>query len=245
TIYFKEWDDPRVIDKHTGHAIPNPTQKDMKEKAATGAMHFKIHSGRTSYGLPRIIGNLFSIWGSRASDVINFQTFKNNNIPSMVVTVSNGMLTQDTIDRMEEYVNAHIKRSDNYSKFLILEAETQDEEAQNAGTMKIDIKPMTSQQHTDQLFQIYDNNNSEKIRRSFRLPQIFVGKTENINRAATESSRRLAEEQVFGPEREEMDRQINKLLTHFGIKYHTIKSNSPNVTDDAALTKIISGAEKS
>lgn len=245
TTYFKEWDDPRTIDKNSGLPIERPTQKDMKENAATGAMHFKIQSGRTSYGLPRIIGNLFSIFGSRASDVINFQTFKNNNVPSMVVTVSNGMLTTDTIDRIEEYVNSHIKRSDNWSKFLILEGESQDEEAQNAGAMKIDLKPLTSSQHTDQLFQAYDTNNSEKIRRSFRLPQIFVGKTENINRAATESSRRLAEEQVFGPEREEMDRRINRLLSHFGIKYHVLKSNSPNVTDDAALTKIISGAEKS
>ncbi len=187
TIFFKEWDDPRVINKTDGHVIERPTQKDMKDNAATGVMHFKIQSGRTSYGLPRLIGNLFSIFGSRASDVINFQTFKNNNIPSMVVTVSNGMLTQDTIDRIEEYVNSHIKRSDNWSKFLILEGETQDEESQNAGAMKIDLKPLTSQQHTDQLFQNYDANNSEKIRRSFRLPNIFVGKTENINRACYSS----------------------------------------------------------
>ena len=187
TIYFKEWDDPRVIDKDTGHVIERPTQKDLKERAATGVMQFKIHSGRTSYGLPRFIGNLFSIFGSRASDVINFQTFKNNNVPSMVVTVSNGMLTTDTIDRIEEYVNSHIKRSDNWSKFLILEGESQDEEAQNAGAMKIDLKPLTANQHTDQLFQQYDANNSEKLRRSFRLPQIFVGKTENINRACYSS----------------------------------------------------------
>ena len=243
--FFKEWDDPRVIDKRNGEVMVNPSVEDTKKYAATGIMHFRIYSGRTTYGLPRFIGNLFSIFGSRSADVINFQTFKNNNVPSMIVTVSNGMLTQGTIDRIEEYVNSHIKRSDNWSKFLILEAETQDEEAQNAGAMKIDVKPLTSQQHSDQLFQNYDENNSEKTRRSFRLPNIFVGKTENINRAVSESSRRLAEEQVFSPEREEMDRQINRLLMEYDVRFHLIKSNSPNVTDDEALTKVITGAEKS
>lgn len=245
TIFFKEWDDPRLIDKTSGEVITNPTPSDVKNKAATGIVHIKIQSGHTVYGLPRFIGNLFSIFGSRASDVINYQTFKNNNVPSMIISVSNGMLTQDTIDRVQEYVNSHIKRSDNWSKFLILEAETQDEESQNQGAMKIDITPLTSQQHQDQLFQKYDENNSDKIRRSFRLPQIFVGKTETITRASSESSRQLAEEQVFSPEREEIDRTINSILLHFGVKYHTIKSNSPNVTDDQALTKILSGAEKS
>jgi PBSX family phage portal protein len=244
-VYFKEWDDPRFIDKRTGDVMKNPSARDVRNYAATGIIHFNNYSARTPYGLPRVIGNLFSVFGSRASDVINFQTFSNNNVPSMIITVSNGMLTQDTIDRVEEFVNSHIKRSDNYSKFLILEAETQDEEIQGAGAMKIDVKPMTDQQRDDQLFQKYDGNNSEKIRRAFRLPGIFVGKTENINRATAEASRRLADEQVFSPEREEIDRKLNALLIHFGYKFVYIKSNSPNVTDDQALTKVLSGAEKS
>ena len=242
TVYFKEWDDPRIIDKRTGEPATGRLQK---KNRATPMVWFNIYSGAHTYGMPRLIGNFFSIWGSRAADQINFTTFKNNNVPSMIITVSNGQLTEGSIERVEDFVNSQIKRSDNMSKFLILEGESQEEDATiNPGAMKIGIEKMTDTQRDDQLFQNYDKNNADKIRRAFRLPPIFVGKAEDFNKATAETSRRLADEQVFAPERQRMDRKINEVLKQFGFKFWKIKSNSPNVTDDEILVKMLAGIEK-
>lgn len=244
-VYFKEWGDPRNISSLDGKVIPDSELTSRKNELANPVYHFKIKSNRSVYGVPRYIGNLFSIYGSRASEEINFVTFQNNNIPSMIVMVSNGQLTDGSIKRIEEFVETKIKGENNRSSFLIIEAEPADETQINPGTMKMEIKDLSSVQKDDQLFQNYDKNNSEKIRRSWRLPPIFVGKSDDYNRSTAQESRKLADEQVFAPERKEFDRIMNRILvTEFGIKYHTFVSNSANVTNDEDLVKVLSGSEK-
>ena len=242
-VWFKEWKDPRNIDCTTGEEIADKDlSKYDKSRLATEVMWHKIYSSRSCYGLPRYIGNLFEIYGSRASSEINFITFKNNNIPSMAVLVSGGMMTDSSIERVEEFVNAQVAKSSNRSAFLLLEADVSDDGLQSgAGQVKMDIKPLTSAQHNDELFQNYDKNNREKIRETFRLPPVYVGRgdpNESLD------SKKLAEEQVFGPERDEMDRRINQIVLDMGIKYWKFKSYTASVTDDNSLTKMLSGAEK-
>ncbi len=246
-VYFKEWGDPRDINSRTGEVVLPEELDEAKSKSllANPVFHFKIKSNRTPYGLPRYIGNLFSIYGSRSADEINFVTFENNNIPSMIVMVSNGALTSGSVKRVKEFVDNHVKGGKNRSSFLILEAEPADEDVINPGTMKMDIKDLSNAQKDDQLFQNYDANNSDKLRRCFRLPQIFVGKTDTLNRSVAQESRKLADEQIFGPERNKMDAIINRILIHeFNMQYHTFVSNSANVTNDEDLVKILSGGEK-
>lgn len=248
-VYFKEWGDPRIVDRRDGKAY--------KDKAAAEAAGVKpeqyahilyqnrIWSARTPYGLPRYVGNLFSIFGSRASEEINYNTFLNNNVPAMAIMVSgNAMLTEGTIKRIEEFTQNVLKRSNNYSKFLLLEAEPAAEGLQNSGTAKIEIEKLKSEQTDDQLFQKYDANNQDKIRRAFRLPPIYVGKSADYNRGTAETSQKLAEEQVFAPERNAMDRHINKLLIWMGFKWWRYKSFSPNLTNNEDLIKMIANIEK-
>ena len=163
-----------------------------------------------------------------------------------MVLVSNGMLTEGSVKRVQEFVETQIAGSGNYSKFLLLEAESSEEEGLgNAGTMKLETTPLTQHQHTDQLFQEYDKNNADKLRRSFRLPPMFVGKADDYNKATAESSRKLADEQVFAPERTEVDHVINyKLLPPMAAKYHAFISNTPNTTDNKELAQILNFAEK-
>jgi len=240
-VWFKEFGDPRVYSKRDG---------DMKAvkvgDRASEVFHLKLYSPRSPYGLPRFIGNLLSIFGDRAAEEINWVTFKNNNIPSMVIAVSNGQLTQGTIDRIQSFVESQIQGSDNYSKFLIVEAEPSGEDTgEDGGQVKIEIKPLTKEQHADALFQNYSEKNHDKIRRSFRLPPIFVGQAADYSRSTAESSRRLADEQVFAPERTEFDEVINRLVfPEMGVVYHKFKSNTPNTTDNTQLVKILGGSEK-
>lgn len=241
-VWFKEFGDPRAWSKRDG---------ELKERIKPGdraseVFHLKLYSPRSPYGLPRFIGNLLSIFGDRAAEEINWITFKNNNIPSMAIAVSNGQLTQGTIDRIQSFVESQIQGSDNYSKFLIIEAEPSGEDTgEDGGQVKIDIRPLTKEQHSDALFQNYSEKNHDKIRRSFRLPPIFVGQATDYSRGTAESSRRLADEQVFAPERTEFDEVINRLLfPEMGVIFHKFKSNTPNTTDNTQLVKILGGSEK-
>jgi PBSX family phage portal protein len=243
--WFKQYGDPRVFDLETGEAVEGAEAAKLPEaKRANEVVHFRIYSPRTPYGLPRYVGNLLSILGDRKSEEINFATFTNQNIPSMMLLVSNGQLTQGTIDRIKSFVESQIQGQDNWSKFLIIEAEGA-EEGEDGGQVKIDAKPLVDAQHDDALFQNYSRNNQDKVRRAFRLPPILVGKSEDYTRATAETSRKLADEQIFAPERDNFDDWINRrLFAEMEILYHKFRSNSPNTTDNAELVKILGGAEK-
>lgn len=241
-VWFKEYGDPRVIDWRTGEVAKLSLDR---KYWATEVIHFKIFTANSVYGIPRYIGNLFSILGSRASDEINFLTFQNNNIPSMVILVSNARLTDGSISRINEFVEAHIKRSKNRSGFLLLEAESFEEEAVGGSHAKIETQDLTKSQNNDQLFQEYDKNNAKKIRRSFRLSDEFLGEKGESTSTDSESAKKLAEEQVFAPERDQTDYIINMLLLDLGIRYWFFKSNSANVTSDKDLVEVLNKSEKS
>lgn len=243
--WFKEFGDPRVIDNRTGQVVEGPDANLLPERhRASEIIHFKIYSSRTPYGLPRYIGQLLSIFGDRASEEVNFVTLKNNNIPSMVLMVSNGQLTEGTIGRITEFAQTQMQGQENYSKFLIVEAEGQFE-GTDGTQVKLDMKPLTDQQMRDQMFLEYQKQNAEKVRRAWRLPPIFVGATTDYNKATAEESRKLAEEQVFKPERDEFDETINRtLMMELGARYHRFGSNGPNVTDDQDLIAVLMAAER-
>lgn len=250
--YFKEFGDPRVWNNETGEVVKpegvanwkgskRPMPEDLR---ANEVVHFKLYSTRSPYGLPRYIGNLLSVFGDRAAEEINYTTFRNNNIPSMAVLCSNGQLTEGTLQRIESFVESAIQGSDNYSKFLIIEAES-DLEGEDSGQIKIQLVPLTDNQIKDALFQNYRKANQDNVRRAWRLPPIFVGKSDDYTRATADASRRLADEQVFAPERDEFDAFINRrLFPAMDVVYHRYKSNSPNTTDNAELVRILGGAEK-
>jgi PBSX family phage portal protein len=243
-VWFKELSDPRIISSDDGTVKDQEWASKNPGKVATSMLYKRLYSARTPYGVPRWIGNLLAILGSRASEEINYTTFKNNNVPSMMIMVSNGQLTGGTIGRINEFVKSVIQGSDNYSKFLVIEAEPDGSDA-DGGHVKIEVKELGQVQHSDAMFQAYDKANTDKVRRAFRLPPIFVGISVDYNRATAEAARRLGDEQVFNPERQEEDHGWNDLLRCMGMKFHEFKSNTPNITDDEDIIKVMQAAERS
>ena len=256
-IFFKEFRDPRSIHAKTGEILKerqlegksvqiDSTGKIVpKGQQARELYHFKIPTTRrTPYGMPVYTGNIISIKGSRSGEESNILTLQTNNVPSMAVMVSGGMLTDGSIERLQDFVDTSIKGDLNYSKFLILEGEGNHDALSGSSSMKIEIKPLTNEQHTDALWDKYDDKNNAKIRRGFRNPPIMVGETEDITRDSAQTSEKLAEKYVYSPERESVDECWNQILVQQGIKFHTLKGQSPNVTNDEDLVKILSTAEK-
>jgi PBSX family phage portal protein len=244
--WFKEWLDPRRIDADTGEEIPKGAELKPGQRLATEVYHSKLYSSRSPYGLPRFIGNLISIYGDRAAEEINYITFRNNNIPSMVFMLSNGQMTEASIERLKQFAESNIQGSSNISKFVIVEAEPfQNDSGEDAGAAKIDIKPLTKDQRTDELFSNYREKNADRIRRAYRLPPVFVGVSQDYSYATIQASRSLGDEQVFAPERTPFDDHMNRdILPSMGIIYHLFRSNTPNTTDNVALVKIVAAAEK-
>lgn len=251
--WFKQFGDPRTMDCKTGSYVTKnelenfeDTGKPMPEnRKANEVIHWKMNDDRSPYGLPRWIGIFLDILGDRKASEINYITFCNNNIPSLIVAVSNGQLTQDTVDRIKEFFEK-VQGDDNRSKALVLEAESSDEDdGEDNGAIKIEVKTLTEAQHEDAMFQNYSRENREKVRVIWRLPPIFTGRAQDYTRTTAETSRALADEQIFAPERDDFDDWANRILfPRMGVLYHRFQSNSPNTTDNSELTKILSGAEK-
>lgn len=179
SVYFKEWGDPRDIDSRTGEEVSDEVRgrEDWDDSyLATSVIHLKLYCSRSPYGIPRWIGNLFTIFGNRAAEVINYTTFRSNNIPAMMLMATNVQLTEASIERIQKFVEERIQGDDNYSTILLVEGEPISEGMKDPGTMKLDVKELTQVQHTDALFVNYMERNDDKIRRAFRLPPLFMGR---------------------------------------------------------------------
>jgi len=244
-VFFKEAGDPRQLDKLTGKFAKKDETIPLGRRA-TELVHFKIYNPVTPYGVPLWIGNLFSLFGSRAAEEINFNTLSRNNVPSMFVIVENGSLTPASIQRLQEFVESQIQTAANYSKFILLEGEAIEEGSPNPESFRIRIEPLTNIQQKDELWQEYDSNNRDKVRQAFRLPPIFVGRADDYTRATADTSRDIADEQIFAPERDDDDFLINRfIMSRWGVKFHTFRSNHPNITDDIELIRMMAFAERS
>jgi PBSX family phage portal protein len=245
TTYFKEAGDPRVICKSDGSVAADDLP--LAERA-TEIIHFPIYHPRMAdtYGIHLHAGNTLGIYGSRASEEANFVTLKCNNIPSVLLMVENGTLTKGSVARIQEFIN-RVKAGDlNYSNVLVIDAEPSEEGAPAPSAMRIKAVPLTNAQRTDALWLQYDKRNAEKTRAVYRIPPIFTGRVEEYNRATAAISRALADEQVFGPERDDNDWRINQfVLKPMGVKYHRLVSRTPNVTDNSELIKLMGIAERS
>lgn len=270
--WFKELGDPRLIDRRNGEVVGRGKLTEAHGDGATEeprftlsaeriviepgvvgfpvrwsanpVKHLALYSTRSAYGLPRYVGNLFSIFGSRAADESNYVTFKNQNVPNLAITISNGQLTDETGDRIAEFLE-EIQSDDNYSKVLVLEAEPVMEGMRDPGAVKIEIVPLSKEQHTDAMFVNYQGNNDERTRRAWRFPPVFVGVSDDFTGKTIDASRKLGDEQVFGPERARFDRfWTTYVLLRLGIVWSTFRAHSPNVTENADLVRMLAQSEK-
>ena len=246
-MFFKEFGDPRVVSKKTGEIIPVDKDgkalfEDEEDGPATELLYFPIHNPESAYGVPRWIGNLLSVIGSRQSEEVNFLYFDGKGVPPMAILVGGGRLSGNSIDRIRDFIKNNIKGRKNFHSVMVLEAETASgKQVENAGKVKIEMKPLTAAQHNDALFQNYDERNINKVGMAFRLPRMLRGDIRDFNRSTADAALAFAEMQVFQPEREDFDFMINRklLLNEFGIRYWKYVSNAPVTRDPAVVAKMI------
>lgn len=243
-VWFKEFGDPRFMDLRTGEYTRSHNGRwEANELIAFPVRYWPL----SPYSLPRWIGNLPSVLGSRAAEEVNLLFFDNKAIPPLVITVSGGQLTKGTVQRIREVIEHEIKGRENFHKALILEAlplEATLKPGAPAPAPRIEVKPLTSEMLRDAMFMGYDDANRTKVRSSFGLAPLFTGETHDYTRATAEISRLVVEEQVFRPERVEWDAWANRrLMPALGARYWRFVSNGPNVTLNEDLIAVLTAAE--
>lgn len=216
TVFFKEINDPRDINRETGMVVTEEDSEQAKTsdkeiKFATEMYHFRQHSSRSDYGIPRWIGSTVAILGNRATEEVNYDYFDNKAIPPLAILVSGGSFAKNTVDDIKNYVEENIKGRKNFHKILILEAmPVKGSLTDPSKPVKIEIKELG--QISEARFLAYLKDNDNRVRSSFRLPPIFVGLSEDYSKATAKESRLIAEPQVFLPERRVFDNFMNKFI---------------------------------
>lgn len=235
-VYFKQYGDPRVLSSETGRFYHNAQMLSLSEghtPPATEIIHWSAFDAIGPYGLPQWYGAQYAVMGLLASERVNYDYFGNKAIPPFAIFVSGGKLKGDAVAKIKEVIKS-IKGEASFWKILVLEAETSGE-----GKCKIELHPLLQAMPEDALFQQYEANNAKKIQQQWRLPDLLVGRSQEVNRAQADAVLEMAEQQVIQPRRDDEDDFYNRfVLPEMGILWWRFRTNSADPHDPELQTKL-------
>lgn len=238
TVYYKEFGDPRIMDRRNGEYLEAGETLELKWQA-NEILEFAI--GTKPYGEVRWIGQLLGVDGSRRAESLNNNYFINGRHTPLLIMIKGGTLTNDSYTKLQEYMNG-IKGEQGQHAFIVLEAENAEQRTDfdTSDKPEIEIKDIASILQKDELFQEYLENNRKRVQSAFLLPDLYVGYTTDFNRATAQTAKEVTEEQVFQPERISLAWVINnKLLNGYQFKYVEAYFLAPNITNPDDLYKIL------
>lgn len=241
TVYFKEFGDPRIMDKKDGKYIREGETLDL-EHQANEIMEFAI--GTEPYGEVRWIGQVLGVDGSRKAESLNNNYFENGRHTPLMIMIKGGTLTDESFEKLQQYMN-DIKGAAGQHAFIILETESADgrTDFDQAEKPEIEVKDLANILQKDELFQDYLDNNRRKVQSAFQLPDLYVGYTTDFNRATAQTAQEVTEEQVFQPERKSLAWAINnRLLNGYQFKYVEAYLLEPDITNPDDLYKLLTVA---
>jgi len=241
TVYFKEFGDPRIMDRRDGKYLAEGESLDL-EWQANELMEFTI--GTEPYGTVRWIGQVLGVDGSRRAETLNNNYFINGRHTPLMIMVKGGTLTDESFEKLQQYMN-DIKGAAGQHAFIILETESNDGRTDFDQTDKpeIEVKDLANILQKDELFQDYLDNNRRKVQSSFQLPDLYVGYTTDFNRATAQTAQEVTEEQVFQPERKSLAWAINnRLLNGYRFQYVECYFLEPDITNPDDLYKLLTVA---
>jgi PBSX family phage portal protein len=225
--WFKAFGDPRMMDATDGVFKKNPA--DVKIPA-TEILHFKIAMGNLPYGIPKWIGVVLDVMGRHSSQYVNYDLFESQGIPPMAILISGGTLTDESIDDLNALVRS-MRGSEKWNRVLVLETLVESVGLDEKGSAKVELKNLSEYRKEDLMFKDYQISTEETIRHRWRLPPMYTGSTESFTHATAKSSKEVAEEQVFIPERAEFDEVVNNTIVNPELKLTLwkYKTNGPKM----------------
>lgn len=215
---------------------------------ATEVIHLKNGDFQDPYGVPRWIGALIKVLGNRKADELNYRYFTQGRHIPLAITLENAQLTKESEATLQAYANS-IGGEENQHKFLLLEAEKVGPGEEMLGMddkykPAIHIEKLADILQKDALFLEYDKNVIEAVLGAFRLPPIYVARSEEYTRATAEAAKELTEEQVFQTLRESYESRINSMFREYDFKYVEVYLKSSNIVNMEDIKAILDPAIK-
>ncbi len=229
-IYFKEFGSSRELNRITGkwETEENPVKP---EERATEIIHFyPVKDAVSPYGLPRWINQVPSVLGSRKAEELNLDFFNAGGLPPALITIQGGELTAAVRKQLDAFLSGKGK---NLNRAAIVEVHSSGGDLNSSGNVRVTVERFGAERQQDSMFEKYDDKCEQRVRSSFRLPPLFVGKANDYSFATAYASYSVAEAQVFQPEREEFDEIMNNTIMKEIADGYSFKSLPLNVKDAA------------
>lgn len=255
-IFFKEFNDPRIMNSYDGEYLKDSQGNYLYKydesvvnalgkpfRIATEIKHYKLDDPTSldGYGVPRWVSLTPVLLGVRSSDLINFNLLKNKGIPDLIV-ICEGSKAGTLKKQIEDQISQN-KELGKYGSLLVVEGEQS--AVGQAGTERkymnpsIRVQPLSELLTKEGMFMSYSDKCTERCNSLFRLPNLLVGKNNDVNRATAEVSKEIVQEQVFNPEQEADDSIINNhIFSMLGIKYFKYKSKSSQMKNTELIANI-------
>ena len=228
-VYFKEYGASRDLSKSRG-LWTKKGERLPSEERATEIIYTTIHVATNSpYGVPRWLNNLPSVIGSRSAEELNLEFFEAGGIPPLMIFISGGAMAETARKQLEGLLAGKAR---NKLKGIVADIQSTSGTIDKGGGVKVDVESFGSDRQDDSMFENYDERCEKRVRASFRLPPLFVGKADDYSYASVFASYTLAEAQVFAPERTEFDEVFNLTIMKEMTKgEYKIKSKPLRVAD--------------
>lgn len=216
TLYYREFGTTRQLNKITGEWAKEGEIL-PPEQQATQVILFGVNPDTKSpYSVPRWINQMPSVVGSRKAEEQNLEFFDAGGMPPAIIFIQGGTLAKDASDQLRAYLSGKNKHR---NRAVVVEAQSSSGSLESAGSVQVRVERFGAERANDAMYANYDKNAEEHIRIGFRLPPMFIGRSQDYNFATAVVSYMVAEEQVFQPERSEFDEVINKtLIKALGVK---------------------------
>lgn len=177
-LYFRDFKTSRQLDKMTGKWA-EPGEKVDPDKRATEIIHFTNKpDAKTPYGVPRWIGQTPSVIGTRKAEEYNLDFFNAGGIPPMLITVEGGTLGKTAEAELRRIFSG---KGSAVHEAAIIEAVPTSGSIDSPGTVRVHVERFGRERQKDGMFENYTETGFQRIRTSFRLPELFLGRSEDLN----------------------------------------------------------------
>ncbi|MGI4991059.1 hypothetical protein ACRXCV_00385 (plasmid) [Halobacteriovorax sp. GFR7] len=215
-VYFAEFGASRKLDKVTGRwegeavgqGEDSGKTKVPPDRVATEIIHGTLdRDSKTPYGLPRWISSHRAVRGQVEAEELNLAFFDSGGVPPVLVAITGGTLTESARNALQMIFSGTAKQK---LEGAVIEAEATGGSVEKDGNVNMEVHQFGDK--NDSMFENYDDKCESKIRKTFRLPKLFMGDIDGINFATAYTMYMVTETQVFEPERLEFDTIINRTV---------------------------------
>lgn len=235
-VYFKQFGATRDLDRDTGRWAPEGTRLPADKRATEVLYMIGNPEPKSPYGTPRWINQMPSVLGSRKAEEHNLEFFDAGGLPPVLIMIQGGTIG----DTVREELITHLNGKGNAHRAAVVEAVSTSGTLDSAGSVQMRVERFGAERQQDSMFQNYDKNAEDHIRTAFRLPPLFIGKSNDYSFATAYASYLVAEAQVFWPEREEFDDLINHTIVKaLGVKNYRFRSLPLTIVDMANQIKAL------